>query len=226
MSQNILESPLPQPVNTCDFCKEFSGNRDNAFHRCYGAELQDRTILATTSFRVIPSLGQLVEGHLLLVPELHYRALADMPFDLIIECCQLIDSVRHALDQAYGPCVLFEHGTRTHLGGGCGIEHAHLHAVPLDESADPFRCLVRQFPCKRTSGLEGIKSDISPESSYLYCENARSDRAVFAVDYLPSQYMRRVLAETLGTSEWDWRACQREEKLISAVERLSAILRR
>jgi diadenosine tetraphosphate (Ap4A) HIT family hydrolase len=208
-------------LSQCDFCDEFSGGHNNAFSRRYGSDPRGRTVFETQNFKVLPSLGQIVEGHVLVVPVRHYTALADMPSPLTEEVADLADHVRIALSANYGSCLLFEHGSRGVCSGGCGIYHAHLHAVPLREESEPVSLLKERFGYRKLGSIGDIASESNGTDSYLYYEDLHSNRYIFDVEYLPSQYMRRLMAEALGKDEWDWRKCGREEALLSTITRLS-----
>jgi diadenosine tetraphosphate (Ap4A) HIT family hydrolase len=212
---------LELPRLGCDFCDEFSGGASNAFGRLYADTIRDRTLLATREFRIIPSLGQIVEGYLLVVATKHYQALADMPPELGEELVELNGRVRGALSDAYGPCIFFEHGARSENSGGCGIYHAHLHAVPLREGRDPIALLKERFSLKKLRSIREIAGEANGADSYLYYEDLHSNRYIFDVEYLPSQYMRRLLAEATGNDEWDWRECGWEEAVVSTIARLA-----
>jgi len=205
----------------CDFCDEFSGGRNNAFYSRYGSDLRNRTIFYTQNFKVLPSLGQIVEGHVLIVPVRHYTALADMPRGPVEEMSGLAHRVRVALSINYGPCLLFEHGSRGDNSGGCGIYHAHLHAVPAVGSRDPICALKGMFRHQRLEGITEVGTKARGLKPYLYYEDTNSNSYLFEVDYLPSQYMRKLLVEMMGEGEWDWRKCGREEALLSTIARLS-----
>jgi len=208
-------------MTQCEFCDEFSGGRTNSFARRYQHEMPDRTIFATCNFKVIPSLGQIVEGYLLLVPTRHYGTLADMPIVLIKEVAALTNLVREALRHSYGSqCLFFEHGARNVASGGCGIYHAHLHAVPFSESDDPIQVLKRIHQYHEVQSFEDIKS-VDHRSSYLYYEDVNSNRHIFDVALLPSQYARQLLARAIGTSKWDWRQYDREGALLSTMTRIA-----
>jgi diadenosine tetraphosphate (Ap4A) HIT family hydrolase len=209
----------------CDFCDEFRGGRENAFARLYGKRAPERILLATGQLCVVASLGQIVEGYLLVLPMQHYRALADAPHGFNEELADLKNSVRAVLSAAYGRCVFFEHGTRSENSGGCGIYHAHLHAVPLVQRTDPIVRLKQRFALKGISGIEKIGETIDPIDSYLYYQDLDSREYVCPVDHLPSQYMRRLLAETLGRPNWDWRECHQEGALLSTIARLTPCFR-
>jgi diadenosine tetraphosphate (Ap4A) HIT family hydrolase len=205
----------------CDFCDEFSNGHDNAFAARYGEEMQDRTVLSTENFRVLPSIGQIVEGYIMVVPTAHYVAMGDLPVGLVEELRALLAFVRKALTETYGNCVLFEHGARNDTAGGCGIYHAHLHAVPLVNSTDPIHELRKLHSLIEIDGLD----EIGPTTSghpYLYYEALDGRRYVSRVDQLQSQYMRRFIARLVGKSEWNWREAGKEPGLCSVAIRLSS----
>ena len=172
---------------------------------------------------MIPSLGQIVEGYLLIVPVQHYRALAEMPPALFEELPGICERVGAALASTFGPCLLFEHGAWSEVAGGCGIYHAHLHAVPFTfgEQGPLLGQLLNTFPHRRLNILADIRANATPSIPYLYYECLLGERYLFYTQSLPSQYMRQLLAEALGKSEWDWRKCGKEQALLSALARLS-----
>ncbi len=206
----------------CDFCDEFAGGTSNAFYDRYQETLRNRVLLATDSFRVFPSIGQMVEGYLLIAPLRHYAALDEMPTRLGDELADICEHVRTILSQTYGPCLFFEHGARAPANGGCGIYHAHLHVVPLDGAPDPVSGLKTRFSYKKLIALTSLSKESDGDAPYLYYEDLISNRYQFSVGNLKSQYMRRVLAEALGTNDWDWRSAGREERLLATLDRLSS----
>jgi diadenosine tetraphosphate (Ap4A) HIT family hydrolase len=209
-------------LKTCDFCDEFSAGRNNAFILRYLPELLDRTILATGRFRVIPSVGQITQGHLLVVPIRHLCALADLSKEHNEELENICVEVRAILREEYGTCVFFEHGTRGAESGGCGIDHAHLHAVPV--AADGVLDLLkREFRASKVSSFQHVKETIPADASYLFFDDAAGDRYVFPVANLPSQYMRKLVADSMGKTDWDWRECGREPELLSTLQQLTPL---
>lgn len=207
-------------IGHCDFCDEFSNGKENAFARIYEHDLSSRVLFRSENFSVIPSLGQIVEGYLLVVPIRHYTALADMPTQLVAELSELCAQVRIGLAKAYGPCLFFEHGVRGKGAGGCGIEHAHLHAVPFTPSNEPIEKLKERHSFKLIDCVTEINQEV-PSSSYLYYEDLSGRRYIFDTNFLPSQYARQLLAESIGIDLWDWRKYGREQSLISSLARLS-----
>lgn len=203
--------------SACDFCDEFAGGRKNGYIHRYG-ESSSRVILGTPGFRIVPTLGQIAEGHLLIVPLDHVCALADLPLDEIVRLEDLCQYVRSILADTYGECIFFEHGIRNERSGGCGIDHAHMHAVPVPLRAAPTR-LRETFQGSTIGRLAEIKIEV-PDSSYIFFEDCSGSRSVFTIDCIPSQYMRMLIAESIGKNDWDWRKSGYEAELVSAVGRL------
>jgi diadenosine tetraphosphate (Ap4A) HIT family hydrolase len=207
-------------VKWCDFCDEFAGGSQNAFVHRY-SQADDRIVMASACFRIVPTLGQLVAGHLLIVPSRHLCALADLPSLHVDELSDLCRRVRSTLKDVYGECLFFEHGVRGSGSGGCGIDHAHMHAVPV--SGDGILgVLIRQFGGRAIHSVADIKKVVGQES-YLFFEDSSGMKYVFPVKKLPSQYMRKLVARSIGKADWDWRKSEQEPELISTLERLTPL---
>jgi diadenosine tetraphosphate (Ap4A) HIT family hydrolase len=205
----------------CDFCNEFSGEPGNAFRRIYGGTPESRVLFRSDQFAVIPSLGQIFEGYLLVLPVMHFNALGDLPGPFIDELAQVCQLAGKALRSEYGPFIFFEHGTRSEDVGGCGIYHAHLHAAPIGPASDPIDLLKLRFPFTQLARLDEINEQSANLPCYLFYQDSRERLYLFDTGPLPSQYMRKVLAEALDSSDWDWRAAAREERLLATIRRLS-----
>jgi diadenosine tetraphosphate (Ap4A) HIT family hydrolase len=213
---------MPNSSDRCEFCDEFCGGSENSFFRTYADELRDRTILETPWLKVLPTLGHFVKGYLLLVPKEHFCALADTPAELIRELEEVKAALVRQLSPMCGPYVFFEHGARGPDSGGCGISHAHLHALPLTAD-EVLPKLKSQFPYLPIGSLSDLES-ATCGASYLYYEDPSSQGWLFFPKLLPSQYMRRLIAEAAGISQWDWRQSGREDGLLATrVEVLSAL---
>src|SRR6184192_1181296 len=119
MSQLINSSAIKPH---CDFCNEFAGLRSNRFSEIYG-EGSNRIIESTASFNVLPTLGQLTEGHILIVPKEHVTAFANIEAEKLRELDVLYLEISERLQKSYGAHIAFEHGTRSPDAGGCGIIH-------------------------------------------------------------------------------------------------------
>lgn len=205
---------------SCDFCRELAGSPTNAFARIYGPSA-NRVLFRSDTFVVIPSLGQIVEGYLLVLPIEHSKALADLPTRFLDELASIVELVGNILAEQYGSYILFEHGARSEMAGGCGICHAHLHATPLAGITDPIDTLRATFPYTQSENLTDIKELSASLDSYLFYRDTAAKLYLFDTGPLPSQYMRRLIADALHESNWNWRIAEREERLIATMERLS-----
>jgi hypothetical protein len=99
----------------CDFCKEFVGDSENSFHRIYSRNPDSRVLLRSDEFAVIPSLGQILEGYLLVLPIKHFKALGDLSGLLLEEFAAVSQCVGKILREQYGPCIRHQskHGSRS-----------------------------------------------------------------------------------------------------------------
>jgi len=208
-------------VRECDFCNEFCGRPDNAFHRLYAGGPATRVLFQSENFAVIPSLGQIVEGYLLVLPRRHYKALGDLERVDFDELSTVSIRVGEVLAKEYGPCVFFEHGTRAEGVGGCGIYHAHLHAVPVDAALNPIGILKERYPYEEMTDLGEINRRSAGLDCYLFYQDLDTKRYLFKTGPLPSQYLRKVIAEAAGEQIWNWREVGREARLLTTMQRVS-----
>lgn len=208
------------PEPRCDFCDELAGGSHNAFVMRYGPAIPNRCIVTHEGFCVLPSLGQIVEGHVLLIPQRHLTSMAELAVDGDDQLQMLMCQIRTALRSLYGKCLFFEHGIRRAGSGGCGIDHAHMHALPLS-GGGMLNTLMQSFEGSRIHNLADIPRTIPPESSYLFFESSVGERYAFAAPNMPSQYMRKLACESIGKLDWDWRQSGREPDLFATIERLS-----
>ena len=218
---NVAGRGDSSPSDNCDFCNEFAGRPANAFGRIYGGDPESRVLFRSEHFAVIPSLGQIVEGYLLVLPRRHYKALGDLErvdFDELSTVSVLVGEV---LAKEYGPCVFFEHGTRAEGVGGCGIYHAHLHAVPVDAALNPIGILKERYPYEEITDLGEINRRSEGLDCYLFYQDLDAKRYLFNTGPLPSQYLRKLLADMAGEEVWNWRDAGREERLLTTMQRLS-----
>jgi ATP adenylyltransferase len=154
---------------------------------------------------VVPTLGSLVPGWLLVVPRAKSLALRDLPQqhrrDILNLARQLADEVK-----VFGrtPFIL-EHGpSKPSSAVGCGVDQSHLHVVPMDRdllnSALADKSVLWTF-----TSMQDPWSSCSPGQEYLLI--CRDDECYIGVPYVAqSQYFRRKIAHICGTPDaWDYR---------------------
>jgi ATP adenylyltransferase len=194
---------------TCCICSQIAGDASNdLFARAVGAtEYVRRVPVESENFAVIPSLGPLVPGHVILCPKLHRVSFANVPSDHDEEFDRVLRNMRDLLKGLYSSGVhLFEHGmARDGSRVLCSVDHAHLHLVPSPVSVisvlEPHPSLL--VP----PGLAGLRT-LAWNNEYLFYESPDGRRLLIRADdqQFESQYLRRVFAEALDqTGEWNWR---------------------
>lgn len=206
----------------CCFCAELAGRRTR-FHELY-PDLNSRVVLESDDFVVVPSLGQLSPGHLLLIPRQHVTSFGALGSTYREEALRIYDLLRSELGQRYSPPVSFEHGSPPGATeGGCGIVHAHIHFVPSGSVEMP------QPPAAGTGWLEGSSHDwldraaevSGRRSGYLMWHGRTPVACLDPVMHVSSQYLRKHVAANLGRPSWDWRRIGRQEGIARLVESAS-----
>lgn len=167
---------------------------------CDRGALEERLILESANFAVIPTKGQIVEGYVLIVPKRHTICFGDMSEQEMDEAALILERVRTAITAVYGQApIFFEHGIV-----GQTVKHAHIHAVPTD--VDLFDRIVADFPdYQKISTLGALQETFQREGPYLYYENAAAEKFLFRIFKWP-QYLRLMLADAVGHPDrGNWR---------------------
>jgi diadenosine tetraphosphate (Ap4A) HIT family hydrolase len=199
----------------CDFCDELSGGTENSFSRIYKRELESRVLFHSDEFAVIPSLGQIVEGYLLVLPIKHFKALGDLNKPSLDQLATILECVGRILKNHYGSYVLFEHGTRSEGVGGCGIYHAHLHVTPLAGIRDPVDTLRGAFPYTKFKNLAEIRNQSVHLRSYLFYRDAEAGLYLFDTGPLRSQYYAQALSRCAACGKLELARCWKRGTALS-----------
>ena len=87
--------------------------------------------------------------------------------------------------------------------------------------------LESSFPSRPTSGFNEISSAYEAGTSYLLYEASDEKATIFDIPVLPSQYMRMLLAKSLGLDEkYDWRDYPGSDELRMFFKDLASLDRR
>lgn len=189
----------------CVFCAELSGDPDSVFEQLSGGLPRDRVVHTSTSFVLLPPLGQFMSGGLLLITRKHIKSMAYLEAGQIPELEDLMSEVTTILHGAYGlNPVFFEHGPGR--GGGkstCCVDHAHLNIFPADVDLMP---LLGQFPGHAVGSLGDLASLRDNDDDYIFVQHGDGRRTVHFSERFPSQFIRREITRQLGYPErWHWR---------------------
>ena len=169
---------------------------------------EDEVIDESENFYAKAALGHFVFGYTLIISKHHFPSFAHAPESLFPE----LEAFRNkVLDKLHNICehsiTIMEHGalSRCRRGGAC-IDHAHLHLMPL--AADLYPVLNERFSFRELRSMSEVRRFKDAQVPYLYYqkEGFRSHGVGLSED-VPSQALRRVACEALGTPElWDWRS--------------------
>ena len=207
----INNCPASATGAECEFCLEFSEACSSRFGLTYGDVTESRIIAEQDGIVVLPTLGQLFVGSLLIMPRDHFETVAEIPERLLDGCFRLVAEFSERL-RAFGTSVVFEHGARSETERSCGIYHAHLHLVPVPAEISVEDALPNAGT--EASTLEDAYDVLRDEDAYLLFRDTRK-RTKYVIgaeahsEIFRSQYFRKMLAAHFRLpSPWDWRAYQ------------------
>ena len=201
---------------SCCFCVEISSRRFPAkFQEEYGP-LASRICHETPEFVIFPSVSPLTAGHLLIVSRSHAHSFAELPRASRQDAQALVEGLAAHLQVVFArPAYIFEHGVSVDGGGACGVDHAHVHVLPLPQylaSAVQAR-VARDFPATAHDALSGVLDLVSAENheSYLLYGDSPAKLSVCVGRQVKSQYMRTVISEQIGSPRYDWKGLYNAE---------------
>jgi len=191
----------------------------------------DKIIYETSSFVLTPTVGALIEGWTLIISKRHVPAMGALTDEELSELNELVIRVRNQVEQEYGCTTIFEHGPACKgTTFGCGIDHAHFHVVPL---SIPIASLAEKelespFIWENMTDLHDLSKINREGISYIYVmENSTNQGIIARLKDIPSQFMRRVIANFLGIPNlYDYHEYSFRENAIATVERLSPAFQR
>jgi ATP adenylyltransferase len=181
----------------------------------------DRPFYRSEGFFGIASIGALVPGWSLLCPDCHTTSLRSLYSDRAFRTAlkDMVDLVT----KSYGAPVVFEHGSAA-CGSltGCGVDHAHLHVVPIGKSL---------IPAMLASGVDwqpvvaSNLCEIPSDKEYLfYAEklgDMRPEGWAHILSAPASQYFRKILADVIGRpTDYDYKLNPSTEIALDTQSRL------
>jgi len=184
-------------------------------------------VYETTNFVVIPSLGSLVEGWLLIVPKVFYLNFGQLPKDQYNEVHQIINHLEKRFLPLFQSkqAVLFEHGPANMLSkAGCGVDYAHLHWVPtnFDLRYGVSRLLSLNFEWKSLESIIEIQEKTTESMDYLLLRDQFMNYYFTQQQQIPSQTFRKVIAHYLNQPEnFDWKINWGSENIRATYSKLN-----
>lgn len=207
----------------CAFCAQITGWQEhNALASLLGSGWSQRPLLIETETAVVmPSIGALTLGHVLVSPKRHLRSAAACEGYEQTDLRALIEETSAWITRlSPDPVHIFEHGSSAAHNGpvACSVEHAHVHVIPAAvDISDALPAVASWTPMRADrSELLGVTNG----DEYLFYESPAGERflAMTKVGF-QSQLLRRVFAEALGPEiDWNWRREPARDRVQKTVE--------
>ena len=204
-------------LNSCRFCNIIL-NYKISESESIQIPICDTLLFETENFIVIPALGALVPGYLMIVARNHLHSMAYCSEDELIELTGVIKYLNTLIEETLSISpILFEHGSA--IGcvnkSGCCVEHAHLHIVPVNLSEESK--IVENTNAVKIPDLQALR--IYCGKPYLLYINENNQYYISSDTILPSQFMRQWVAKEIGCPlEYDWRRFEFIDNISTTVE--------
>ncbi len=210
----MLEGKMTAGCHICHFVADEIKQAKN---------LYDTILYESKHFVSVPTKSPIIEGWLLIIPKKHYLSLADLPLTLLKDLEDFTAFVRSQVEKHYGSCIIVEQGPlKSGESTGCGVDHAHLHLIPLENN--DIRCKINQSlgTCEENwledislTSLHHIRTE--QNQSYFYLVDKKRKSILFRKTF-PRQLLRKVI--TLNSpheNRYDWREFDFDENLQNTI---------
>ena len=204
-----------------------NGKEENNFFDIYLKEefekegLNSRIVATTHKFVIMPMVGPLVPGYLLIVPKDHYLSISQLPKEQIEEIKIVKEELKKVFEEHYGKSVFYEHGALScsAKGGSCS-DHAHLHIVAVDiDVKDKFG--EYGYELRKLDDYSGIINQKQRNIPYLYYENQKGEMFLADAPIVESQFIRKLIAKDIDALDRAlWNENIRIDWMIEIVKKL------
>lgn len=145
---------------------------------------------------IIPALGPLVVGHVLVISTDHSAGLQYLSEETQRDYRRLSARLRQYCARIGDTVLEAEHGARDDSVRGPCIRHTHVHILPgLGDAAEMFDQRIN---------LEGARrNNSSSVDSYLWI-NAGNRETIYDASRVIGQEIRQTVGEYLRIDDWDW----------------------
>ncbi|MBS6921954.1 MAG: HIT domain-containing protein [Lachnospiraceae bacterium] len=192
----------------CFFC----GNGRFSVNRKIGLDGRDWIIYEDKNVFITPDISPIINGHFLIVSKKHINSFGNGSEDVFLS---LQKAKRILKEDVYDKrrILFFEHGAViSHTAGSC-IDHAHVHAIPLEKDIDVDAYLKKHKLLdtpKIKMTYENIHKFAEERKPYISYEYNEEDSWVREANWLPTQFFR-ILVSSYYATEYNWKITCRTE---------------
>jgi len=182
-------------MNDCKLCIAVKDSIENGKLSL----IENRLLYSTKSFIVVPTIGPLTPGHVMIISKKHYVNLSLMNKVIIEEIQEIIKKIDN--NSFYENYIVAEHGAfdEDNRGGAC-IIHTHLHLIPM--ARDMVNFLDKNLDYIILPSLKKITKVDYPYILLFYNNTFK----IYNSENVPTQYIRRAFYSAKGNNNnWDWR---------------------
>lgn len=183
----------------------------------------DVEVAGNAQFAVIPSMGSLVPGWLLALPRAPKLNLSGLIEEHRSSLSKVIDQVEAKLEGLPGEVYCFEHGSMYNGSlAGCGVDHAHLHIVPLEFDLIAAAKIHDDVEWSDLDAKNDPLTQLPKDGEYIVIWRRSDGAGLVGKPQKPtSQWVRRVIANSLGASEeWNYRTHPQHQNVQSTLTAL------
>ena len=167
----------------------------------------DYVIESGTNYVIVPSKGALLPGWLLVVGTKHHLSRASMALHEFADFEVGIQQACAIVQPKFGPATVFESGP-SYKGTsiGCGIDHVHVHVLPLQFSlADATRRIFTDINWVIWNEFRQLQDLHTLGEPYYFIKEPDREPLYTVPTVRSSQLLRKVIAaETGQTDLWDY----------------------
>lgn len=204
-------------VRNCAYCKYLQGDTESV-------ESNERTLYRSENFFVIPTVGQFINGYLLIIPYRHVMSNGELGHEVLTEFNEVLTDVIEILQLSYPDAnsfLVWENGSGSSGAGKAkdSLVHSHVHVAPSSLTSEAIE-EISGFTFDEISlyDLKDYKA-----SSYLLIRTPDPERwKILKTDqvYIPRQYIRQLIADEvyIHDESWNWRTHPYYEKMHQTLE--------
>jgi len=179
-------------------------------------KLENTKLFETDRFVVMPCIGPLCPGHVLIVSREHSMNLASTGRDGMADYDDLASKLMPRFHHFASDILEGEHGSTVNDKAGACVAHTHVHWIPGLARFD------RMLDFDLTVLRSGVRLDelADLQQPYIFLRGGwRRPWVAYDARGLRSQMIRRTLCDSLGRDDTNWKAAPRYDWIQETVDK-------